>query len=321
MLIVQAILALLAALIGIEMSLHPPKKDKGRRIYRSAFFVIGLAGVVLAIVQHFNDKEKERQAKQDSDDFKTSLEQSFQTKSDTTQSNLTRVFQTKYDSLQSNQMVFQQTQNALTAAALTNKYLPIEVREAIFNSQRSYRELDLKSEDLNAFLEALDRRFPDRIAAIALQEEKNKKKANEAIQGGYGKQIPIVDGRIRWLESRLEKMAKLHGDRLVSSYRGMPNIWTVNPTNFAEFKFQTNSGWNFKLSFFCAPPDFYITASCQGGSMEIYNLDRIVMRIPGIDTYDVQTGDETNGFDEAFLDLLASQEKQARKTNQSKSRP
>ena len=234
MALLQTLIGLIFVGVGIEMANKAPTTQRARWIYRSIFIFLGLVLLAFTWIQYGDQQRKEKESAKQIQTLNIN------------QTNLEHTFKTKIDVLQTNLSAFQEEQQNIEMQLATNSAYDPNLRERIIASHEKYNNLNLQTDDLNAWAAGLRGHLKDKRAAAQIQKEKEMA-ANQAF---YKQNLPYFEDAIMILTNLLGKAATQIHDKAVVTYGGLPTIIApdVVETNVGEIKFQTNADWDFKIS-------------------------------------------------------------------------
>ncbi len=255
--ILQAILGLAIALIGIEMVNNPPTTRGQRWFWRGCFIVIGIILLVLAYFQWKGDDAKQKDFDLQFNGLKTNYD------------NGKNELASQIGAVKSKQnSLWTQYQN-LQEQLLTNQFINPELRQRIIDSSRQFDELGADVLDITNMVEQLQERLRLDKASAQIQKEKDRRTQEKAAQDSLAERGPYYDYAVKTLELLADKFAKRLGDKMVPEYSGIPDFVDIgmDSTNIADVKFQKDTNWDFVV--FIDLRRQYATVKCSAGYLDI----------------------------------------------------
>lgn len=293
---------MLLAWLGVEMANHPPATRKARWGYRGSFIVLGILLLALTAVKYFDDQ-------------KDKIESDARLKTVTTnQMELEKTFNAREAKLEGELEAFRKEQQEIAWQLATNQSYDPDLRQRIVTSQEKFNQLSLEADNFKDWMDKLKSSLREKQVSVEIKQEKQQREAAKALgsiyaNGGY----QMFAHAVTVFTNLLYKGADLSGDKIVSTYKGLPDSVIVGGPNIIELGtigLQTNSSCNFEIHLIWEASG----GGCQlgihgsGGSFDIRTTGVGFLTLPGLseERFEFPATNYFHSFDEQLGYLVAN---------------
>ena len=265
--ILQTILTLLLASIALEMANNPPQQQWHKVLWRSAFWLVALLIVCVALAQAFDQTDKENKNAQALKNLTKEVSYLRQEQSEAYKG-ISSIFSTNAAIDATMRLsVLQNERKKLSdeGDALKTMHELINPATVDLATARKEREIELARQEnekrtalIDAQIKAVEREQAQKEARrmADLNQRINEQNMAERDQFLASKLLPIFDYTIRTLDKALEQIAANSGEKRFSDFQGLtPTAYgssfvserrIISGTNFIYVG--SNAAWRFQIS-------------------------------------------------------------------------